>query len=95
MDEMLRRSRLVYKESRAYMCVLVVWDSVVGQICALLMHPEAAAQKQRLECHRVPAPLCHIACVCRHAYDSCVSELQKKACPFEMKRKELEVKDIK
>ena len=30
---------------------LCVWDSVVGQICALLMHPRAAAQKQCFECH--------------------------------------------
>lgn len=35
----------------------------------------------------MPAPLCHIACVCMHAYDSCVIEFQSNACLFLMKRK--------
>lgn len=35
----------------------------------------------------MPVPLCHIACVCMHAYDSCVIEFQSNACLFLMKRK--------
>lgn len=40
------------------------------------MHPEAAhGAGQRLECHWVPIPSCHIVCKCMHAYDSCSAEI--------------------
>lgn len=48
----------------------------VGQIFALLMHPEAAhGADQPLECHWVPIPSCHIVCECMHACDSCSAEI--------------------
>lgn len=49
---------------------------IVGQIFALLMHPEAAhGTGQRWERHWVPIPSCHIVCKCMHAYDSCSAEV--------------------
>ncbi|MEQ2177587.1 hypothetical protein GOODEAATRI_005079 [Goodea atripinnis] len=82
---MLRTSHWIYEKNEplfglsGYVCVCV-WDSVVGQIFALLMHPEAAAQKAVFGAPQcVPTPRCHIACMCKHACDSCVSELHKNA----------------